>query len=35
MLRNQSSAFEQLEGEPKPTFLRELAGRLVLEAQRR
>ena len=34
-LRSQSSSYAQLVGDPKPMYLRELAGRLVLEAQRR
>ncbi len=34
-LRSQSNTYAQLAGDPKPMFLRELAGRLVLEAQRR
>ena len=34
-LRSQSTSYAQLVGAPKPVFLRELAGRLVLEAQRR
>ena len=33
-LRSQSTSYAQLVGDPKPVFLRELAGRLVMEAQR-
>ena len=35
LLQSQAGPFDQLTGYAKPVFLRELAGRLVLEAQRR